>query len=91
MNNLNLISKDDKTWDEIIKNEGSKFKTKRGKVFTYELTGNAMQIIGKKTYTLSKGNFLKAFDYFDPNSLMVMPKNIVGRSYVWGVFNGILD
>lgn len=76
-------------WDFILANEGDAFLTINGCIFTYMVNGNSIQIVGNKPYNLSKGNFLAALPFFDPNSLGAMPQNIVGRSYAWGIFNGL--
>lgn len=76
-------------WNLILAHEGHPFQTIRGKVFTYQVNGNSIQIVGNKPYNLSSGNFLAALPFFDPKHLGAMPDAIFGRSYVWGIFNGI--
>lgn len=78
-------------WAWIIQNAGEPFNTIRGNQFSYEVIGNRLQIIGNAEYHLSQGNFLRAFPHFDPNALGKLPKSIVGRSYVWGIFNGYFN
>lgn len=76
-------------WNLILANEGNPFHTINGNVFTYQVNGNSIQIAGNAPYNLSQGNFLAALPFFDPEVLGVMPQNIVGRSYVWGIYNGL--
>lgn len=76
-------------WQFILTHEGQKFQTKRGNLFTYKVIGNAIQIEGNRPYKLSQGNFLAAIPNFNPENLGAMPQSIVGRSYVWGIFNNL--
>lgn len=76
-------------WNLILASEGHVFHTIRNNAFTYQVNGNKIQIVGNRPYNLSKGNFLNALTHFDPNHLGAMPNAIVGRSYVWGIFNGL--
>jgi hypothetical protein len=73
-------------WKRIVQVEGEVFYTVRRKIFKYSVKGNGIQIIGNKPYNLSKGNFFKAIPSFNTVGLRSLPKSIVGRSYVWGIF-----
>lgn len=78
-------------WNFILANEGQEFQTINGLGFTYQVIGNSIQVVGNRPYKLTMGNFLAACPFFDPDDLGVLPLFIVGRSYVWGIFNGIQD
>ena len=78
-------------WNLILANEGVEFQTIRGIPFTYHVKGNVLQIDDRAQYNLSQGNFLNALPFFHPNDLGIMPTAIVGRSYVWGIYNGLIN
>ena len=76
-------------WERIVQMEGEVFFTISRKIFKYSVNGNGIQVTGNKDYRLSQDNFFKAIQNFDPGALNSFPENIVGRSYVWGIFNRI--
>ncbi|WP_339752070.1 hypothetical protein [Algoriphagus aquimarinus] len=78
-------------WGLIRANEGQVFNTIRHKPYKYTINGNAIQVLGNQPYNLSRGNFLNALPHFDPQTLATMPSAIVGRSYVWGIYNGLAN
>lgn len=81
----------DQIWEWIIQNEGELFHKKRGAQFTYEVTGDKLQIIGNAPFPITRDNFFNAFPHFDPLELGTLPPSIVAPSYVWGIFNGFYN
>jgi len=61
MNSSNLSI--DELWTRLKKYEGDKFATKKGKPFTYKISGGAFHST-RTGYNISKGEFQKTLELF---------------------------
>ena len=75
----------EKIWDRVIKYQGSTFKTKKGKEFTYQINGNSFVPTGKNSI-ISKNDFIKAFSELPIKNPKII-KSLWGPSYIWAIFN----
>jgi hypothetical protein len=78
-------------WNLILANEMHSFQTINGDDFLYSIGRNAVLIVTDRMYSLSQENFFEALPFFDRNAPEVMPQNIVGRTYIWGIYNGLIE
>jgi len=73
-------------WQRIIINEGSTFKTKTEKEFTYKILGNGL-ITTRTEYKLSKGDFEKAYNMMPIDGPGVISNLVRGSAYIWSILN----
>lgn len=73
-------------WQRIEKFQGEIFYTKSKLDFTYKIAENFL-IPSRANFSLSKENFKKAFEQLPMKFPSKFSKDIMGTSYVWGIFS----
>ena len=71
-------------WDNINIHAGQEFFTKTNREFTYNVEGEYLIASDKKVF-IPKVNFHQAFNVWPVDGPGSLPKNIMGKSYVWGI------
>lgn len=71
-------------WNLIKSFEGKKFKTKTGKAFTYEISGDIFKS-SRTNYNIAISIFEKAFKLVSFEGPSVVTQTVRGPSYIWAV------
>lgn len=73
-------------WARINSLQGEEFKTKTGKPFTYEISGNTFEPSRTK-YKITKVDFGKALAEFPLDGPGDISNLVRGSSYIWAVLD----
>jgi hypothetical protein len=76
----------DELWIRLKICEGDEFKTKTGKPFTYEISGNVF-LPSRTFYDISKADFQKALESVPFDGPGVINRTVRGPAYVWAVLH----
>ena len=76
----------EEVWGRIKALEGKKFRTKTGKQFTFEITGNVFQPSRTK-YNISKQDFGKALELVPFDGPGKINELVRGPAYIWAVLH----
>ncbi len=77
----------DTVWDRITRHGGAEFRTIKGLLFTYEVTGNSLRITrtaGEINRSLSRTNFAKSLDLMPSDGPGAL-RGRQGASYTWAI------
>lgn len=73
-------------WDRIVYFQGEEFRTKTNLSFTYTINNNVLNP-SRTEFNLSKENFQKAYLDLPVKNVSDFSDDVMGPSYVWGIFN----
>ena len=76
----------DQLWLRIKRYAGEEFRTKTGKVFTYEVSGNVFHS-SRTDYNISKTQFEKALALVPFDGPGIINYIVRGPAYVWAVLH----
>lgn len=76
----------DELWTRLKAYEGEEFKTKTGKSFTYEISGDVFHS-SRTVYNISKSQFQKALALVPFDGPGKINRTVRGPAYVWAVLH----
>ena len=76
----------DTVWGRIKTLQGQEFETKRGKQFTFEISGNTF-IPSRTNYNISKRDFEKVLDLVPLEGPGEINNLVRGPAYIWAVLH----
>lgn len=76
----------DELWTRLKIYERDKFETKKGKPFSYEISGDVLHP-SRTEYNISKADFRKALALVPFDGPGVINRTVRGPAYVWAVLH----
>ena len=76
----------DSVWIRIQEHESDEFKTKTGKPFSYEITGNVLNT-NRTEYNLPKSDFAKALRCVPIPGPGKISDSVRGSAYIWAILH----